>query len=217
MSEEELLGLINLKLEIEKYTFKKMIIVAIISCIVGLVAGYTICHVLGESDRLALAVEKNKPPTIKETVKTVTDTKISYVPGETVYLSSPVMDNGAVTPVNKDTPGAIPEKLDGKFTFDKPKFIYMVNGKVGKFTKTDDENFLFEKNMMELRQNSTITIQTEIPTVDLTRHNVLTVGAMFTKGKIEPGAGYTGGMGKVGAYQLAGSQSAAYVGVGFKF
>ena len=40
---------------------------------------------------------------------------------------------------------------------------------------------------------------------------------MFTKGKIEPGAGYTGSIGKVGAYQLAGSQSAAYIGGGIKF
>ena len=43
--------------------------------------------------------------------------------------------------------------------------------------------------MMDLKQTSTITIHAEIPTIDLTRHNVLTVGAM---GKIEPGAGYTG-------------------------
>jgi hypothetical protein len=71
--------------------------------------------------------------------------------------------------------------------------------------------------MIDLKQTSTITIKAEIPTIDLTRHNVITVGAMFTKGKIEPAAGYTGSIGKVGAYQLAGSQSAAYVGAGFKF
>jgi hypothetical protein len=71
--------------------------------------------------------------------------------------------------------------------------------------------------MLDLKQTSTIKIQAEIPTIDLTRHNVLTVGAMFTKGKIEPAAGYTGSLGKINTYQLAGSQSAAYVGVGFKF
>ena len=132
-------------------------------------------------------------------------------------MPSPITDNGAVTPVSKDTPGATPAKLDGKFTFNKPNFIYMVNGKVGKFTKTDDEKFIFKKNMMDLKQTSTITIQAEIPTIDLTRHNVITGGAMFTKRKIEPATGYTGSIGKVGVYQLAGSQSAVYVGAGFKF
>ena len=33
----------------------------------------------------------------------------------------------------------------------------------------------------------------------------------------EPAAGYTGSIGKVGAYQLAGSQSTACAGAGFKF
>lgn len=217
MSEEELLNLINTRLGNGKYTLKNMIIVAVISFVVGIIAGYAICHVLGESDRQALAIEKNKPPTIKETVKTETDTKIAYVPGETVYLPLSITNNGAVTPVSKDTPGATPAKLDGKFTFNKPNFIYMVNGKVGKFTKADNEQTIFEQNMMELNQTSTIKIENETPTIDLTRHNVITGGAMFTKGKIEPAAGYTGSLGKVGAYQLVGSQSAAYVGAGFNF
>jgi hypothetical protein len=32
---------------------------------------------------------------------------------------------------------------------------------------------------------------------------VITVGVMFTKGKIDPAAGYTGSIGKAGAFQLA--------------
>ena len=195
----------------------KHIYIALVFLIIGIVTGYTAGHILGEQDRQALALEKAKSPVIKETVKTVTDTKLQYVPGETVYLPSQIKSSELVTPVPQDTPGATPAKLDGKFTFNKPDFIYMVNGKVGKFTKTDEETFIFEKNMMDLKQTSTIKIQAEIPTIDLTRHNVLTVGAMFTKGKIEPGAGYTGSIGKVGAYQLVGSQSATYVGAGFKF
>lgn len=216
MSEEELLNLINTRIGTGKYTLKNMIIVAVISLIVGVVAGYAICHVLGEGDRQALAIEKNKPPTIKETVKTVTDTKLQYVPGETVYLQGEVKESPAGT-VDKNTPGAVATKLDGKFDIGKPDFIYQVNGKVGKFVKTDDEQYIFDKGMLDLKQTNTIKIEAEIPTIDLTRHNVLTVGAMITKGKTEPAVGYTGSIGKAGAYQLTGSQSAAYVGVGFKF
>ncbi|GMB00876.1 hypothetical protein [Pelosinus sp. IPA-1] len=185
MSEEELLNLINSKLGTGKYTIKNMIIVAVSSFVVGIVTGYTICHVLGEGDRQALAIEKNKPPVIKETVKTVTDTKIAYVPGETVYLPSEVREV-PVSTVDKNTPGAASTKLDGKFDIGKPDFVYQVNGKVGKFTKTDDEQYIFDKSMLDLKQTSTIKIQAEIPTIDLTRHNVLTVGAMFTKGKVLP-------------------------------
>ena len=216
MSEEELLNLINTRIGTGKYTLKNMIIVAVMSLIVGIVAGYAICHVLGEGDRQALAIEKNKPPAIKETVKTVTDTKFAYVPGETVYLPGEVREV-PVSTVDKNTPGAVATKLDGKFDIGKPDFVYQMNGKVGKFTKTDDEQYIFDKGMLDLKQISTIKIEAEIPTIDLTRHNVLTVGAMFTKGKVEPAAGYTGSMGKVGAYQIAGSRDSQYIGVGIKY
>lgn len=216
MSEEELLNIVNSKLGEGKYTLKTLIIVAVISLIIGIAAGLAIGHVLGEGDRQALAVEKNKPPVIEEKIKTETDTKLVYVPGETVYLPGEVKEV-LVEPIDKDAPGATPTKLDGKFDIGKQSFIYMVNGKVGKFDKTDDEQFIFDKNMIDLKQTSIITIKAQIPTVDLTRHNIITAGAMFTKGKVEPAAGYTGSIGKVGAYQLAGSQSAAYIGAGIKF
>ncbi|EIW16512.1 MULTISPECIES: hypothetical protein [Pelosinus] len=214
MNEEEKLE--NSNLDEGKYNLKMLIIVAVISLVTGSAAGLTLGYVLGEGDRQALAVEKNKPPIIKETIKTITDTKFQYIPGETVYLPGEVKEV-LVMPVDKETPGATPVKLDGKFDLGKQSFIYMVNGRVGKFDKTEEEKFVFEKNMIDLKQTSTITIEAEIPTIDLTRHNVITVGAMFTRGKIEPGIGYTGSIGKVGAYQLAGSQSAAYVGAGLKF
>lgn len=195
---------------------KTHIYIAVAFLIIGIIAGFAIGHILGEADRQALAVEKNKPPTVKEVVKTVTDTKLAYVPGETVYLQSPATSQGQST-VSKDTPGATATKLDGKFTFAKPDFVYMVNGKVAKFTKTDDEQTIFEKNMMDLKQTSTIKIEAEIPTIDLTRHNILTVGAMHSDGKVKPAIGYTGSIGKYGAYQIVGSQNAQYLGGGIKF
>jgi len=198
---------------------KKQIIILVIIFIVGMVAGYATCHVLSEGDRQSLAMEKAKPPVVKETVKTVTDTKLQYVAGETVYLPGKdiLIPGASVTPVSKDIPGAVATKLDGKFDIGKSNFIYMVNGKVGQFTKTDDEKYLFDKNMMDLKQTSTIKIQAEIPTIDLTRHNVITVGAMYSDGKTSPAVGYTGSVGKVGAYQLVGGQNGGYAGLGVKF
>jgi len=145
------------------------------------------------------------------------DTKLQYVKGETVYLQSPASDTVLQVPVAKDTPNAIATKIDGKFDIGKPSFIYEVNGKVGKFTKSDDENFVLEKNMLDLKQSSTIKIQAEIPTIDLTRHNVLTVGKLRTDNKTSPAIGYTGSIGKIGAYQVVGGQNGQYVGIGVKF
>lgn len=206
----------EIALKESKYPLTILIIVAVVSLLTGNVTGLTLGYILGESDRQALAIERSKPPGIRETIKTITDSKFQYIPGETVYLPGEVKEV-LVVPADKDTPGANPVKLDGKFDLGKQNFMYMINGRVGKFDKTEDEKFVFEKNMIDLRQNSTIVIEAEIPTIDLTRQNVITVGAMFTQGRIEPGIGYTGNFGRVGAYQLAGSQSAAYIGAGFKF
>ena len=104
---------------------------------------------------------EEKPPVVKETVKTVTDTQIAYVPKETVVYRDPV------------TGQASERQLDGKMTFAKPEFIFTVNGKPGKFTKTDDERFVFDKNMMQLNQTSTIRVEAEIPTVDKTKRNAI--------------------------------------------
>jgi len=198
---------------------KKYIITAVIFLIIGALTGYVIGHILGEGDRQVLALEKSKPPVVKEVVSTVTETKLQYVPGETVYLPGKeiLIPGASITPVSQDTHGATAAKLDGKFDIGKQKFNYMVNGKVGQFTKAEDEQFIFDKNMMDLKQFSTITIQSEIPTIDLTRHNVVTAGVMYTDGKTSPALGYTGSIGKVGAYQLVGSQNGGYIGLGIKF
>jgi len=149
--------------------------------------------------------------------ETVTNTKIAYVPGETIYLQEPVSTTELAAPISKETSGTVATKIDGKFDIGKPEFIYKVNGKIGKLNKTDDEQFIFDKGMLDLKQTSTITIQTEIPTIDLTRHNVLSVGAMYANGKTSPAIGYAGSTGRIGAYQIVGSQNGGYVGIGVKF
>ena len=81
--------------------------------------------------------------------QTVTETKLQYVPGEKVYIPA---SDGSTTVA----------KLDGKFDIGKPQFIYSVNGKPGVFTKDDDEQFVFDKNMIALTQTSTINIKADL-------------------------------------------------------
>lgn len=147
--------------------------------VVGIGLGAWGMHTWEVSDlRTQLALEKAKPPVVKETVKTVTDTKLQYVKGETVYI--PV-------PGKQDAPPEA-KKLDGKFTFEKPEFVYTVNGKPGRFTKADDEKFIFEKNMLALTQTSTIRIEAEIPTIDKTKRHSL--GGWYTNQGFAVSAGY---------------------------
>lgn len=153
-------------------TQKAAAIGCLIFFLVGVVAGALGLHAWQVSDLKAqiekleaqLTVEKGKPPQVKETVKTDTITKLQYVPGETIYLPAP-------TPTNPNA--TLEEKLDGKFTIGKSTFVYELNGKPGQFTKSDDERYVLDKNMIRLDQSSTVTIKADIPAVDLTRRNAI--------------------------------------------
>lgn len=132
-----------------------------ITCLVCFVLGACIgawgMHTFTEDLRTQLQVEKNKPPKVQvqEKIQTVTDTKIAYVPGETVYLPAP-------TPTNPNA--TVATKLDGDFQIGKPTFTYRLNGKVSSFNKTDDERFIFDKNEVKLTQSSAVSI--DIKTVE---------------------------------------------------
>lgn len=137
---------------------------------------------------LALTLAKlkhaeEKPPIVKEQVKTETKTQLQYVKGETVYLPAPTAANPNATQATK---------LDGKFTIGKPDFVYTVNGRPGKFTRADDEKFVFERNMVQLNQASTIKIEAEIPIVDRTKHGAIGIGygSHGLAGKLDIKAGW---------------------------
>lgn len=72
-------------------------------------------------------------------------------------------------PTAENPSATVQTKLDGKFEIGKPTFTYTINGKPGQFVKSDDERFVFDKNMVALTQTSMIKIEAEIPTVDKTR------------------------------------------------
>lgn len=125
----------------------------ILGAVIGALAMYSF------GPRITNTVEK---PVITE--KIVTETQIKYVPKETVVYKDP--ETGVVSK----------RELDGKFTFNKPDFIFTVNGKPGKFTRADDEQYVFQKNMMQLTQGSVITLKLNVPTTDKTKNNSVGIG-----------------------------------------
>ncbi len=134
-----------------------LVVILIAGAAMGAWAEYT----WGPRLTITHTIEK---PIVTEKVVTQTDTQIQYVPKEVVVYRDPET-------------GQVSEKpLDAKMIFNKPEFIFTVNGQPGKFTKADDERFVFDKNMMQLTQTSTIRVEAEIPTIDKTKNGALGVG-----------------------------------------
>jgi hypothetical protein len=140
-------------------SIRTLTIVCLVCFILGGCIGawgeYTWGPRLTEKQITERTVEK---PVITEKIVTRTDTQIAYVPKETIKY------------IDAQTGQEVEKQLDGKFTIGKPDFTYTLNGKVGKFTKTDDEKFIFEKNMVELNQTSKVNI--DIKTLEQPRAKI---------------------------------------------
>lgn len=205
MTEQEITSLIESKLNTGKYTTKTLIIAIVVSFIIGCIVGsYVTKNYFPTLNTEVKTVQSD--PIVTEKVKVVTDTQIAYVPKETIIYKDA---NGNAT--------AVKESTDVQLDADKTKVGVKVNGKDYKFDLLQGESQKFENGKILMTQTSAVDMNIKIPTVDLTRHNVLTTGAMRSNGNINPAVGYTGSLSRVGAYQLALSKDAQYVGVGFKF
>ena len=209
MTEQEILDVINAKLSTSTdnkgYTYKTLIIAILAAFIVGCIVGsYITKNYFPTLNTEVKTVQAD--PIVTEKVKVVTDTQIAYVPKETIIYKDA---NGNTVTAKEHT--------DVQLDADKTKVGIKVNGKDYKFNLLQGENQKFENGKVTMTQSSTVDMDIKIPTIDLTRHNVLTLGAMYADGKINTGVGYTGSISKVGAYQLVGSKNAGYAGVGFKF
>lgn len=133
-----------------------------------------------------LKAEKEKPPVIKESVKVQTVTQWAYGGEKIIY---------------KDAQGKeIP--VDMAYQFNKPEFVFTVNGKLAKFEKMDNERFVFDKNMGKMVQDTTANINITVPTIDKTKHlgvglygSTESAGAFVTKDAflLFGGAKYGGG------------------------
>lgn len=150
-------------------TWRMCAYVCIVALVLGIGLGAWGMHVWTVSDlreQLAglaaqLQAEKNKPVQVKETVRTETQTQLAYIPRETIKY------------IDAKTGQEVTKPLDGQFELGKTEFTYTVNGRPGTFTKTDDEKYVFDKNMLKLNQSSSVTLTVDVPTIDKTRRNAI--------------------------------------------
>ena len=135
-----------------------------------------------------LTKAENKPPIIKEVVRTQTQTSVEYVPKETVVYRD-----------SKTGRELTDKEIESMNINVRPSdFYFTVNGKPGKFTKTDDERWVFDKNKLMLNQTSTATIDIKVPVIDKTRK--WGVGAVVANKGIAPKIEHKAGIFEIDAF-----------------
>ena len=100
--------------------------------------------------------EKPQSNTISSVVESKTKTEIAYV--------------------RKETKNGKQEKSDIIADIGKKDFTIRVNGKEQTFTKSEDEQYVFDKNKLTLDQTSKVTLDVTVPTVDKTKRWAVGVG-----------------------------------------
>ena len=145
-----------------------------------------------------LTAEKNKPPVIKEVVRTQTQTEVAYVPKETVRY------------INSKTGEEITAKeLESLNINIRPtEFRFSVNGNPAKFVAEKGERWVFDNNKGKLDQWSQASIEIKVPVEDRTRRTAIIPSGLYDNGKAYPGGiivrqfgnGKIGPAGQVGAF-----------------
>ncbi len=107
-------------------------------------------------DTKTVTVEKEKPIYIEGKATTDTKTQIAYVPKETIIERYIDAETG------KEVTKESLEKTDLNANVGKTEFNVNLNGKDVRFTKTDDEKYVFDKNKVVLNQTSTITFDATV-------------------------------------------------------
>lgn len=150
----------------EKIETLKKYLPYVLIFVIGFFAGYTVRTFTHTCDTKTQIIKTKGDPV--ETVKYVdrVQTQVAYVPKETVVYKNA---DGTTT---KGT-----EKTDIDMSVPKQTLNVKVNGKETAFSKSDTEQYLFEKNKLKLDQTSTADINIKIPTVDNTRKWEIGIGA----------------------------------------
>ncbi|WP_455576962.1 hypothetical protein, partial [Anaerosinus sp.] len=117
-------------------------------------------------------VEIEKPIYIEGKITGETETQIAYVPKETIIERYIDAETG------KEVTKESLEKTDLDATIGKTEFNVKLNGKDVQFSKSDDEQFLFDKNKVALNQTSTITFDATVTPqiVDKTKRWAIGIG-----------------------------------------
>lgn len=203
------------------WSTKTVAYVALALFLIGVGIGAWGYHTWTNSDWLAkihdlekqLVTEKNKPPIVKEVVRTQTQTEVAYVPKETViYRDTKTGRELTATEIESMSLNVRPSD-----------FYFTVNGKPQKFSKTDEERWVFDKNKLAINQTSTAAIEIRTPIEDRTRRTSIIPSGLYdaTAGKLVPGGILVQqfGRGKVGpAGQIGGFGGGYYTfGIGGSF
>ena len=131
---------------------------------------------------------ENKPPIIKEVVRTQTNTEVAYIPKETIRYIDPR--------TGREISAQELESLN--VNIKQPEFYFTVNGHAAKFTKEQDERWVFDKNKGLLSQTSTASIDIKVPTVDKTKR--FGVGAIVSNKGTAPLIEFRPGLLEVGVF-----------------
>lgn len=116
--------------------------------------GFAVCWVF--CPRTVSKVEY-KDKIIKGDAQTITKTEVVYVPKAV------------------DSSGQR-EKTDLQIDIPKTELNVKINGNDAVIPKTDDEQYLFEKNKLQLQQTSKAEINIKVPVIDKTRYWSLGIG-----------------------------------------
>lgn len=156
----------NLKEVLKKISVYKWWILGILALILsfgfGFKVGYNYGYTVGNKAAIAqFTNDKTKEP-VKATVKAETQAQIVYVP-KTVYVDSA-------------TDQEVTESTDVEANIPKTELHVKVNGKETTIQKADNEQYIFDKNKLQLNQQSTATISIDVPAVDNTKTWAVGVG-----------------------------------------
>jgi uncharacterized protein YneF (UPF0154 family) len=168
MTEQEILSIINSKLNTSTdnkgYTYKTLIIAILVAFIAGLIVGsYITKNYFPTLNTEVKTVQTD--PIVTEKVKVVTDTQIAYVPKEIIRY------------VDKTTGQEVTakESTDVQFDVAKPKVVVKVNGQDHEFYLLQGETQKFENGKVDMQQTSTIGLDVKVPTIDKTKNGGITL------------------------------------------
>lgn len=148
--------------------------------------------------QLKLQAAEQKPPVVKEVVRTQTQTSVEYVPKETVVYIDPR--------TGRQVSAKEIESLEVNVR--PTEFAFTVNGKPAAFQAEKGERWVFDKNKGKLDQWSQATVEIKIPTIDKTRRTAIIPSALYDNGQLQPGGiivqqfggGRFGPAGQIGAF-----------------
>ena len=128
--------------------------------ILSFFVGFFVCYKFFPNEKI-VEVPKTIKQVVQGEVKTETKTELVYVP-KTIYIDS----NGK----------EVQEKTDLNLNLGKQELNVKINGKDAVIKKEETEQYIFDKNKLELNQTSKSDISITVPTIDNTKHWGVGVG-----------------------------------------